>query len=209
MKITKYEHSCLDITAGNSRLVIDPGKFSTTLTDFSNINAIVITHIHSDHFNKENVAKIINHNPQVKIFTTNQVRQELNLPNVIVVAEQDEHTVDNIKLKFYGGKHEFYENFENICVMVNDILYHPGDSYTVPDNVKINILATPASAPWLRVLDAVNFIKKCRPVKAFPIHNAILSEIGESIHYRIIGEACKEINTDWQILKIGESIEVS
>ncbi|MDQ3158912.1 MAG: hypothetical protein M3P98_02130 [bacterium] len=35
MKITKYEHSCLDITEGRTRLVIDPGVFSKTVGDIT------------------------------------------------------------------------------------------------------------------------------------------------------------------------------
>lgn len=94
---------------------------------------------------------------------------------------------------------------ENIAVLVNDEFYHPGDSYTLPD-VPVEILSAPASAPWLRITEASKFISDIRPKIAFPSHNALLSEIGESIHYRILSNAAKEAKIDWKVLKPGESI---
>ncbi len=41
MKITK---------SPTPNLIIDPGIFSPSLTDFTNVHAVVITHIHPDHF---------------------------------------------------------------------------------------------------------------------------------------------------------------
>lgn len=50
MQITEYEHSCLDIRVESSRLIIDPGKFTKKLTDFSNIDAVLITHTNNKPF---------------------------------------------------------------------------------------------------------------------------------------------------------------
>ncbi len=207
MKITKYEHACLDITEGNTRIVIDPGKFSTSLTDYQNINGVVITHIHSDHFVKENVLKIIEQNPEVQVFTNQQVANEIQNSAVTIAKAGDTAQVKDATLSFYGGQHEFYGEFENIAVMINDKLYHPGDSYTVP-NKQFEVLAAPASAPWLRVRDASDFIVKCKPKIAFPIHNMILSPEGEEIHYRALKAVCDENNIEWQVLTSGESLTV-
>jgi len=76
MQITKYEHACLDITEDNTRLIIDPGGFTQSLKDFSHIDVVVITHMHGDHFDPNLLQKIIEHSPQVKIFTTKEVAQK-------------------------------------------------------------------------------------------------------------------------------------
>lgn len=207
MKITKYEHACLDIVEQGTRILIDPGKFTKVLTDFSNISCVIVTHVHSDHFEPSNLTKIYQQNPNLKIFTVSQVAKEIsNLPTTIVKAE-DKFTINNLSLEFFGGKHELYEDFENIAVLVNEKLFHPGDSYTLP-NKTIKVLATPASAPWLRVKDAGQFIINCKPKIVFPIHNILLSEEGKEIHYRILNNICQENEVSWLPLEVGESLEI-
>ncbi len=119
MKVTKFEHSCLDITEGNSRLVVDPGIFSKSLTDFNNIVAVVVTHVHSDHFDPDKLGQIVAANPQVQIFTTDQVAQEFN-QNTTVPERNRPYPVGDITLRFLGEQHELFGDTQNIGVMVND-----------------------------------------------------------------------------------------
>lgn len=205
MKITKYEHSCIEVKEGNNRLIIDPGIFSKSFTDFLSIDAVVITHEHQDHFDPEKVKKIIKNNPDVQIITTSQVADTLKSKSVQIAKLDKEYIVGKQKLKFFGEKHELFTDVENIAVLVNEKFYHPGDSYTLPD-VQVEILSAPASAPWLRITEASKFISDIGPKIAFPSHNALLSEIGESIHYRILSNATKAAKIDWKVLKPGESI---
>ena len=65
MKITKLEHACLDIIVGNSRLIVDPGGWTSPLENYQGITALVITHVHADHFDPEKVQAIIAANPEV------------------------------------------------------------------------------------------------------------------------------------------------
>lgn len=205
MKITKYEHSCIEVKEGDNRLIIDPGIFSQSLKDLYNINVVVITHEHQDHFDPEKLKTIIENNPNVQIITTSQVANTLKSINVQIAKLDKEYIVGKQKLKFFGEKHELFTDVENIAVLVNEKFYHPGDSYTLP-NVPIEILSAPASAPWLRITEASKFISDIGPKIAFPSHNALLSEIGESIHYRILSNATKAAKIDWKVLKPGESI---
>lgn len=206
MKITKYEHACLDISDNGTRIVIDPGKFSVSFKNFSDIAALVITHIHSDHFDIDTVNEIIAKNPNIKILTTEQVKEQITDQSVRAVKEGDSEVINDVELKFFGGNHEFYNEFQNIAVLVGNKLFHPGDSYTVP-SVSFDILAAPASAPWLRAKDAADFIVACKPKAAFPIHNSLLSSVGEELHYRILEAACKENSITWKVLEPGQSIE--
>lgn len=208
MKITKYEHSCLDITDNKTRIIIDPGKFSKSLTNYANIDAIVISHIHSDHFDKTVIESIVQANPTTQIFTVKQVKDELlNHANVKTVVAGDIIKIKDINLSFFGGQHEFYSEFENIAVMIDDTVFHPGDSYTIPDK-QFKVLAAPASAPWLRVRDACDYIASCKPKIALPIHDILLSPEGKEIHYQILKEVCEEHNISWQVLEPGQSIEI-
>lgn len=206
MRITKYEHACLDVTESDTRVIIDSGKFSNSLRDYSNIAAVVITHVHGDHFDPDKLQKIIENNSEVRILTTSQVISEFADNTELAITNQPVQ-IGDITLEFFGKDHELYKEVENIGVMVNNRLFYPGDSYEKP-NKKIEVLAAPASAPWLRVPDAQAYIKDCAAKITFPIHNALLSEIGESIHYRLLNEACNEIGSKWEVLRPSESLTI-
>ena len=205
MKITKYEHACWDITENNTRVLIDPGEFSKSLSDISNINALVLTHIHTDHFDKNLVNKIIAENPSIQIFITSQVANEVE-GQVTVPKIQQTYAVNDITLEFFGGDHELFEGVENIAVLINEKFFCPGDSYTQPDR-RVAFAAVPASAPWLRITEASENIRTIQADIVAPTHNALLSEIGEAIHYRILSGVAKESGKEWRVLKVGESIE--
>ena len=162
MKITKYEHSCIEVKEGNNRLIIDPGIFSKSLNDFSNIDAVVITHEHQDHFDPVKIQSIIKANPSVQIITTSQVAKALNSKNAKTARLEEEYSIGKLKLEFFGEKHELFTDVENIAVLVNNRFYHPGDSYTLP-NVPVEVLSAPASAPWLRITEASKFISDIGP----------------------------------------------
>lgn len=198
------------VEEGGKRLVIDSGKFSSSLPkDIKGVVGIVVTHVHSDHFDLNQIKALLANNPKMDIFTVKQVAKELAAAKLTskTVKHGDKISCGGFDLEFYGGDHELYESFQNIAVFVNGKLFHPGDSYTKPGK-PVEILAAPASAPWLRTTEASDFIKSVAPKRVFPIHNSLLSEIGESVHYRILGEAAQSVNSKWLVLKPGESIEV-
>jgi L-ascorbate metabolism protein UlaG (beta-lactamase superfamily) len=206
MKITKYEHACWVMQEGQSRVIVDPGIFSKSITNLSNVNAVVITHIHSDHLDPELINKIIEQNPTVQIYSTSQVAKELE-QKVVVPELSKKYKAGNLELEFFGEKHHLFGDIENLAVLVSEQLFVPGDSYTQP-NKPVTIAAVPASAPWLRIDEAKENIQKLPAKIVVPTHNALLSEIGESIHYRILSEAAKESGKQWKVLETGESIEL-
>ncbi len=167
---------------------------------------MVITHDHQDHFDPDKIQKIIQNNPKVQILTTSQVVNTLDSNSAKVAQIDKEYTLNDFRLDFFGERHELFTDVENVGVLVNGRFYHPGDSYTLP-NKPVEVLSAPASAPWLRVTEASKFITDIKPKIAFPSHNALLSEIGESIHYRILSTAAHQAGVDWRILKPGESLE--
>lgn len=205
MKITKYEHACLDIEENGKHLIIDPGKFSISYHPTADIEAVVITHMHSDHFDPSKIREILSVNPEAIIFAPKQVSERSDGLVIEYVVHDSGINIGEFRLEFCGGDHELYEDTQNIGVIVNGTLYYPGDSYSPPCK-PITILAAPASAPWLRVPDAATFIKDTKPQKVFPMHNAVLSEIGESIHYPILANAASEVGCEWLVLKPGESL---
>src|SRR5579859_6769901 len=105
MRVTKYQHACVVLSFDDQKIVIDPGEYTPTFGGFDAIAAVVITHVHPDHFYPEHLEKIINHNPGVSIFTTEEVKQNFPKSNVVVVHDGDEHSVGPLTLHFTGDTH--------------------------------------------------------------------------------------------------------
>lgn len=211
MIITKYEHACLDITDGENRLVIDPGVYSASFENFMNIEAVVITHVHQDHFAPDKVGSIIEQNPEVRIFTTPEVAAQLEGFEVIVVKDGQTEQVGDFQLEFFGDMHatidESYQVCKNTGVLVNSKLYYPGDSLT-PCDKQYEVLAVPTMAPWLKFSEAVPFIEKSPAKTVFPTHNGFINSDGQELYDRLYGTVSQQQNKSYKYLASGESIEV-
>src|SRR5689334_23138949 len=73
MKITKFGHCCLLIEEDGLRILTDPSPFSSGQENARNIDLILITHEHSDHFHVDSVKAILANNPQAKVVTNSAV----------------------------------------------------------------------------------------------------------------------------------------
>jgi L-ascorbate metabolism protein UlaG (beta-lactamase superfamily) len=64
MKITKFGQCCLLIEVAGKRVLTDPGVFSTTQNDLTNLDLILITHEHGDHLHSESLQAILEKKPR-------------------------------------------------------------------------------------------------------------------------------------------------
>jgi L-ascorbate metabolism protein UlaG (beta-lactamase superfamily) len=210
MKITKYEHACLDIVESTTRLVIDPGVYSKSFDNLLSINAVVITHVHQDHFDVDKIKMIVEQNPDVQIFTTKEVAE--GLPGIItkVVSPGQVEQAGEFTLEFFGDTHatidESYPACQNTGVLINNKLYYPGDSLT-PCPKPYEVLAVPTMAPWLKFSEASNFIQKSQASQVFPTHNGFINADGQALYDRLLGSVCEQTGKKYQFIKPGESIE--
>ena len=83
-------------------------------------------------------------------------------------------------------------------------VYHPGDALHVPD-VDVETLLVPVSAPWLKLREGLDFVRAVAPARAFPIHDAMFSDIGNAGVDRWM---VQEGGTDYRRLTPGGSTEV-
>lgn len=211
MTITKYEHACLVIEEAGSKLVIDPGSFSTSLPKLEKVTAVVLTHVHGDHVDERRVKQIITDNPDIKVFSTREVADTFPNLRPIVVEAGTMQQIGPFTLAFFGGKHAIIHpsrpRAQNVGVLVNSIFYYPGDSFSLPGR-PIKVLAAPAAAPWLKISEAMDFITAVKAERAFPIHDAVLSEIGLRMADNMLEPVAKDAGTTYQRLKTGQSITV-
>lgn len=211
MDITKLEHACLDIQKGTTRLIIDPGVFSASLTNFTNIDAVVITHVHPDHFDPDKIAQIITENPNLKIFTTQEVSEQINNPCVTVPEREQPVQIGDISLEFFGTDHAVidpsYPLAQNIGVLIDNTLYYPGDSFTMCPK-PYDILAVPIHAPWLKFSETADFIRKSSAQKIFPTHNGFVNEDGHALYARLLTNVCNETKKELVQLLPGQTLQV-
>jgi len=211
VKVTKYEHATLVVGSATQQLVIDPGMFLTP-PDFANTVAIVITHEHADHWTEDNLRRILEISPDAKIYGPQGVADAAAGFDVQVVKAGDTVEVEPFTLRFFGAKHAvIHESIpvpDNVGVLVNDELYYPGDSYTVPEGVTVSTLAAPVGAPWLKIGEAMDFVLAVKPKRAFHAHEMTLSVAGKGMHADRLRWATEQNGGAWIPLEVGESVDL-
>jgi L-ascorbate metabolism protein UlaG (beta-lactamase superfamily) len=211
MEVTKLEHACQIITEGNTRLVLDPGNF-TRPVDVTGVVAVVVTHEHPDHVTPEQLHRILAANPDAVVFGPEGVRAALADSGIAVevVTDGDHRTVGPFELSFHGTRHQLIHSsvpiVDNTGVLVNGRLFHPGDSYTDP-GVPVEVLAAPVGAPWLKVGEMMDAVAAIAPSRAYPIHEATLSDVGYDMHTGRLREAVEPAGS-LVVLRPGESLTI-
>jgi L-ascorbate metabolism protein UlaG (beta-lactamase superfamily) len=211
MKLTKYEHSTLVLAKGDATLVIDPGSFTTPLTDINGVVAIVITHEHADHWTAEQLTRLLDRNPAARILGPAGVAAAATEFTVETVKDGDTVEIEPFTLAFFGEKHAVIHSsipiVDNVGVLVDGSLYYAGDSYTVP-GVEVETLAVPIGAPWLKIGDAMDYVLEIKPRRSFPVHDSVLSQIGKGMTQARIEAVTKQGGGEFFVLEAGESIDL-
>ncbi|WP_144765589.1 MBL fold metallo-hydrolase [Curtobacterium sp. 9128] len=209
MQVTKLEHACQVVEVDGARLVIDPGGFTRDL-DLTSVVAVVATHEHPDHVTAEQLSRLLAANPEAVVFGPAGVGAALEGSAVDVVTAGDVRTVGPFDLRFHGTRHNVIHAtvpvVDNTGVLVNGRLFHPGDAYTDPD-VPVDVLAVPIGAPWLKVAEMMDWVAAVAPARAYPVHEATLSDIGFDMHVGRLREALAPTG-ELVVLQPGESLTI-
>ncbi len=209
MRLTKFTHACVRLDQDGRSLLIDPGIW-TESDAYDGIDSILITHEHLDHVDTERLATVHTLNPRLTVYSPASVAAELSAlgESVVTVNVGDEFSANGFAVTAVGGTHaEIYEGLPgcaNIGYIVDASVYHPGDALHVPRKAVSTVLV-PAAAPWLKLAEALDFVRAIAPRRAFPIHDATLSAVGlrgfDNWMHRKAG-------TEYARLAIGESTEL-
>lgn len=181
LRLTKYSHACLRLERDGAVLVVDPGSFSERAA-LDGVDAVLITHEHGDHLDVDKVADAIAARPSVTIHTNAAVAARLSqLGDVVRVVEPgDDFEAAGFGVRAYGGLHAVIHpdipQVPNLGFLVENTVYHPGDSFDVPDGVEVDTLFVPVSAPWLKLAEAVDFVRAVKPRRAYALHDCLLAD---------------------------------
>lgn len=211
MKITKFGHCALLIEEGGLRIITDPGSYSTIPNDLQNIDIILITHEHADHYHVESLVKILKNCPKAKIITNKSVGKLLDKENISyqVVEDGESTNISGILIEGFGNDHiEIYKAFnlvQNTGYFIAEKLFYPGDAFYDPKK-KVDILALPVAGPWCKISEAVDYALSVKPRVTFPVHDAVLKIIGGN--HKVPEMVLKKNGIDFVVPEIGKTIEL-
>jgi L-ascorbate metabolism protein UlaG (beta-lactamase superfamily) len=182
MRITKFGHACVRLEHDGQALVIDPGSF-TEREALDGATAVLVTHEHADHFDLDHLRAT-----DAPIFTIDAVSRQLaQAPEVrervTVVAPGDSFDTGlpvQAVGEWHAVIHEELPRFYNSGYVVtggDTVVYHPGDSFTTPDQ-DVDVLLAPVSGPWLKLAEAIDFARAVGAPRNLAIHELVSSDIG-------------------------------
>ncbi|MGA6228213.1 MBL fold metallo-hydrolase, partial [Streptomyces umbrinus] len=124
----------------------------------------------------------------------------------IGVSSGTEFTAAGFRVRAVGRRHAFIYDGEPDCAnlgyIVDEAVYHPGDSLHVPEQ-PVETLLVPAQGSWLKMSEVIDFVNAIEPQRAFPIHDAQINDRGlDSVNVWI----AESTDSGYRYLAPGESL---
>lgn len=204
MQITHCGHSAVLVETAGVRLLIDPGNFSDAWHGLTDLDAILVTHLHPDHADPEHLPALVRANPDAKVLTEPGVLETVDLGGRGEGINADSSVqLGALKVSAVGGTHAVIHRDIPMIGNVGLVLeaegeptfFHPGDSLaTVPAG--IDVLAIPAYGPWAAMKETVDFVRDVDAPQGFLIHDGLLNERGWALSFNRMGEMSNTQITD-------------
>ena len=214
MRLTKYTHSCIRLDDGGRALVIDPGTFSETQLALDGAHAVLVTHEHADHIDAPALLAAAQADAALRVWAPGPVA-ELLAPlgdRVTAVGAGESFDAGGFTVRTFGGLHALIHPLiaapvANVGYLVEGALYHPGDSFMVPQ-VPVETLLIPIHAPWSKIGEVIDFAAAVRAPRAFQIHDALLNASGGALVDRLVGTVGATYGTTYSRLATTESVDL-
>lgn len=209
MKLTKYEHACLILDNGNSRLIIDPGTFTNLPEDLNNVACIVITEEHLDHYNLSNIEKILSQSSNAQIISTVTVASQLKTAghSCLEIKGSKDLNVGGFSLTLVETDHSIIYASSPCRVLtlkVDDFLYYSSDSF-IPISSYVQVLALPTCGPWYKLSESVDFANSIDSKQIIATHNGLYNDIGNKVMNNFISNNIANKDREYIYLAVGQS----
>jgi phosphoribosyl 1,2-cyclic phosphodiesterase len=180
MRVTKFSHSCVRVVRDGAVLVIDPGGFSERAA-LDGVDAILITHEHADHLDVDKLADALDKRPDAKVYTHAEVAAKLGALNGVVhtVSSGETFTAAGLEVRAHGGWHAVID-------------------------ADIETLFVPVTAPWLKVSEAIDFVRQVAPRRAYALHDSLANDNGLGLLDRLLGQYS---GSEYSRLVPGETVD--
>lgn len=217
MKITKYPQSCLLIETKGKKILVDPGVLKYKEEYFNiwnNVDIILITHKHPDHFNIEMLEKL---NKNIEIYSTKEVSEVASNLVIKIIKENDVVNLDDLKIEVVKAIHgyqpllkgdkEIYENVGYIIDDGNTRIYITSDTICFKNDYKADILCVPVTGYGLTMssYEAALYSKEVEAKIVLPIH---MDNTAYPPDFNFITEMFNKYDVNYAILKNEETIDI-
>jgi len=193
VRLTHVGHACVLVETGGARVLVDPGTFADGWEGLTGLDAVLITHTHPDHCDRDRLPALLAANAGALAAAEPDLAGELSAGGLDVQALPPGAVLEvgSVRVAALGGRHAVIHDdiprVGNVGLMLQaahePTLLHPGDSYeTTPQGV--DVLAVPLNAPWSAFKETVDFVRAVAPRIAFPIHDGLLNSRGRALYLR-------------------------
>ncbi|MDE2188538.1 MAG: MBL fold metallo-hydrolase [Patescibacteria group bacterium] len=193
MKITKLGHCCLLIETKGKRVLTDPGSYTVEAhSKLENIDYILFTHEHQDHYHLDSLKVILKKNHQAIVYANSSVSELLSKESIkhTQINNADKVLLSGISVVGIGEKHAQMHSSvplsANIGYYIDEKLWYPGDAFTNPER-SVEVLALPVSGPWMKLSEAIDYALLLKPKKAFPVHDGTRFGSAHVLPAKILG----------------------
>jgi L-ascorbate metabolism protein UlaG (beta-lactamase superfamily) len=203
MKLTRYFQSCLLIEEGEVKILIDPSaQEKDRLGSLGRLDAVLFTHLHSDHFDKDLAEDCIANG--VMVFANQSTADQMQTaPNI--VSNGQEFEVKGVKIKALELPHcllwDGSEGPQNTGFLISEKLFHPGDGKEL-SGLNVEILALPITGPDISLKDAIDFAKQVNAKISLPIHYNYIGTKPE-----VYKTAADRVGLQTTILAVGQNAQ--
>jgi L-ascorbate metabolism protein UlaG (beta-lactamase superfamily) len=213
MRFTKLGHSCVRVEKDGAVLVIDPGVWTDAAAALAGADVVMVTHEHSDHLDAAAVRAALAASPELTLWANPSVTGQFAEfgDRVHQTRHGDVLSAAGFDVRVYGHDHAPIHKdipvVANTGFLVDHALFHPGDSFTVPDE-RVRTLLVPISAPWMKAAEMIDYFRRVAPARGYAIHDAILNDNGLGVMTRMLSLAAAPSGAPVARLEPGTSLEL-
>ena len=209
MKLTKIFHSCVLLEGKGLKILIDPGKWQfdeniVQAVEFYDIDAILVTHEHQDHYFPEALKEISR-----RVITNSSLARKMKEAGINAEALSPGHTISIRDLSIHALDCPHgplpVPCPENVGFLIDNKILAPGDSLESKGVKSPEVLLAPVIAPWMRVAEGIDFVKHVKPKVVVPVHDGFMKyPFALNMFSRVLEEAGFNV----QAKNPGESFEI-
>ncbi|WP_214106174.1 MBL fold metallo-hydrolase [Acrocarpospora catenulata] len=212
LTLTHLGHSCvlLEFSTG-TRVLLDPGAYGPSLSDIAAVDAVVVTHAHPDHLDLDHLAQVTATSGAIPLFGAPDVAELVREAGVEFHAvEEGGFSIGSVDVTAVLTTHE--QLYPGVPLPINygfvfaGRVFAPGDSLSaVP--VDADVLLAPLGAPWMKLSEGIDYVRRMAARTVIPIHDAGLAPVHRALHRMLLANFAPE-GTTVTTLDVLEQIEL-